>query len=118
MNTKTIDDCQILATCVTQIAEKLSLGCFDISVGESRQMNYKEFKNLAESNTIEYKNLQNAEDTFWNNILNDRVYAVNNAFSLFGDDTVVWNLDQFTRDDSFIHSKPSHHHLKVSASKE
>lgn len=113
-NTKEINDDEILPTCVTQITEKLSLGCFDVSVGESNQINYKEFKRLAEINTIEFANIENAEDTFWDNIRNDRLYAVNNPFSLFGDETMVWNLDQFTRDDSCIHSKPSHRLLKVS----
>lgn len=102
--------------CITQTVKKLPFGCFDVSFDEYREMTHGEFKTLAESKATEinFENIDKAEDVFWNQVTKQRIYAINNPISLFGDETKVWNLDKFTKDESCIHSKPSHRLLKVS----
>lgn len=52
------------------------------------------------------------EDEFWANIKEERIYSIRNKISLFGDKTLLWNLNDFTKDQSLIHSKPSHRYLE------
>lgn len=89
--------------CVTQTVRKFPFGCFDVLVSDPCEMTYEEFKAQAEMKATE--NINEAEDMFWSQITKDRVYSINNSFSLFGEDTKVWNLDQFTKDESCIHLK-------------
>lgn len=92
---------EILPMCITQCAQKLPFGCFDVLIEESREMTLEEFKNLATSKIVD---INEAEDVFWRNVMEKKPYAINNPTSLFGDDTLVWNLDKFTRDESNIHT--------------
>lgn len=55
------------------------------------------------------------EDKFWEEeISKPRIYSINNPMSLFDDSVKIWNLNQLTKDESWIHSKPAHRFLKVS----
>lgn len=110
-----------LKMCVTQQCEKLPFGSYDIFTEGAQEMTYKDFKMLAESAAVEifgpgddYQNVDKFEDIFWSEIAKERIYAINISASLFGDKSSVWNLDKFTKDESCIHSKPSHRFLKVS----
>lgn len=80
-------------------------------------MTVHDFKMLAkvENVGVEMGDFSKVEDDFWNDkIKEEKIYSINNSVSLFGDEVKVWNLDKFTKDDSCIHSKPSHRFLKVS----
>lgn len=111
-----MNDNDILTACVTQTSEKLAFGCFDVLNSDCREMTLEEFKTLAE---VEISlNVDEAEDAFWGQVTKERIYAINNSISLFGDETLIWNLDTFTSDESSIHTKPSHRHLKVSVFQE
>lgn len=107
----------MLETCAEQIIEKLPFGCFDVFTGNVCEMKYGEFKTLAQNSTkIQPTNVEEVERLFWENISSTaqkKTYSINNSISLFGDETKVWNLNNFTRDESIIHSKPSHRFLKV-----
>lgn len=99
-------DDDVLLNCFKQSGQKLSSGVYDCCPGESFQMSHKDFKSLATPAIT--------EDEFWAKIKDERIYSVRNAISLFGDETLIWNLDIFTKDQSLIHTKPSHRHLEVS----
>lgn len=106
-------DSDILTTCVTQTIKKLPFGCFDVFNSNSCEMTHGEFKALSSSSEIDF-DIETFEDTFWRQVTEERIYAINNPITLFGDGTKVWNLDKFTKDESKIHSKPSHRLLRVS----
>lgn len=103
-----------------QVCEKLPSGCFDVSIGEAIQKDYISFKADAETKMTklcgdQQLDVKQMEDIFWSQITKEAEYSMNNNFSLFGD-VSIWNLDRFTKDESNIHTKPSHHALKVSES--
>lgn len=106
----------VLPRCLKQVCKKISPGVFDVFFEESPETTYGAYKSKAEANEANER-LQDeeaAEDECWAQVTKERAYATDNPISLFGD-AVIWNLDNFTRDESNIHSKPSHHTLKVSA---
>lgn len=99
--------------CVKQAAQKLPRGCVDVSIANlSHSMTLSEFKEKLRPD-IDGENMEAIENQFWAGIMKERIYSINNLMTLFGDATKVWNLDTFTRDQSNIHSKPSHRFLKV-----
>lgn len=110
-------DSEELPTCVTQTVEKLPFNCFEVLIKESRAMTHGEFKMHSEEKAIEmtFTDDNEAEDLFWSQICSgERIYGINIPMTLFGNEAMVWNLDKFTKDQSNIHTKPSHRLLKVS----
>lgn len=113
-----MSDSQVLQTCVTKKVSKLPKNCFDILIKETTSMTYGKFKRVSEAMAAGmpvFNDEKEAEDGFWQTLAsaNDMPYAINVPTSLFGNDTIVWNLNNFTRSDSNIHSTPSHQLLKV-----
>lgn len=54
------------------------------------------------------------EDMHWRMLCKtEKIYAMNNAISLFGDSVNIWNLDKFTNMESNIHYAETHHGLNV-----
>lgn len=53
------------------------------------------------------------ENLYWKDILDECKYGSNNEISLFGDNVNHWNLDRFTSKESNIHSGHTHHNDKV-----
>lgn len=90
--TKEMGEDTIFQMCVTQSVQKLPFGCFDVVI---------------KVEAIDEMDEDYAEDLFWKHITKQRMYAISNPMSLFGDECNAWNLDKFTKDDSSIHSKPS-----------
>lgn len=107
-----MSDGDILPTCVTQSVQKLPLGCFDVVNNKTEEKTHQVFKMDAEA--VAEIHIDEAEDGFWSHVTEERVYSINTPMSLFGDETKLWNLDKFTKDESSIHTKPSHRFLKVS----
>lgn len=106
--------------CSTQKYSKLSLGCYELSNEQPTERTYEDFQSLAKAQTIkifgaiEFEDVERTEDMFWSQMnIESREYAMDNELSLFGDDVAAWNLDKFTKDESSIHTKPSHRFLKV-----
>lgn len=59
--------------------------------------------------------IEDIEEMFWEKISTDeKYYAIDNQLSLFGEETKIWNLDQFTSAQSNIHWEKTHHEVKVS----
>lgn len=104
----------ILSYCVKQKVNKFDANSFEVFLSDKIEMEFHEFKKLSEG---EVYNEKDAEDVFWNNITKEKLYSINNTFSLFSEETKVWNLNNFTKDDSLIHTKPSHQSLKVSTTR-
>lgn len=82
-------------------------------------MPYGEFIKLVEAETKNYfdgrkLSIEEIENIYWQNITNDRHYAIDNELSLFGEDTITWNLDRFTDVESNIHFKKPHNLVEVS----
>lgn len=116
-NTRDMSSLELLPTCVTQSVQKLQSNCFNVVVTQSRPMTYVDFKAISETKAIEvnFTNFTEAEDIFWSQIcVGEKIYGINIPTTLFGDETAVWNLDKFTKDQSNIHTKPYHRLLKVS----
>lgn len=112
-------DSEVLPTCVTQTVVKLSKNCFDVLTSDTESMTYGEFKTISEAKAadLHFENTNEAEEKFWEHIRsgrNEMLYGINIPTTLFGNEAMVWNLDKFTKDESNIHSKPSHRLLKVS----
>lgn len=111
---------QILPIVVMQKAEKLTGGASRLSM-DSTTMAYAEFEHLSKQKEIELfgptgVSIQQIEDLHWaKNCTDQRLYAINNNLSLFGDDVLMWNLDRFTKHESIIHSARTHHVLDVSS---
>lgn len=112
-NSERIDDNELLDTCVPQNVIKLPMRCFDILSDVPREMTYGDLKKIAEEKEINFENVNQAEDIFWTQIGEERIYSIHNPITLFGDSTIVWNLNKLTKDESNIHSKPHHRALKV-----
>lgn len=113
-------DSEVLPNCVTQTVEKLSKNCFCVSTSDLESMTYGKFKAILEAKAadIHFENVIEAEEKFWDQLRcgsNKMLYGINIPTTLFGKEAIVWNLDKFTKDESNIHSKPSHRLLKVSA---
>lgn len=56
------------------------------------------------------------ENVFWTKITDGAKYSISNKICLFGDQTLIWNLNKFTNKQSLIHATPSQ--LKVIAIQE
>lgn len=93
-------------------------GAFSLST-EIEQMPYCEFKKITKEKESElfgdreFK-IEEIEDLHWQKISEEKMYAIDNPISLFGNETVVWNLDRLTKLESNIHFKRTHHELDVS----
>lgn len=109
-----MNDDDVLPRCMKQIPKRISPGVFDVQLEEYPETTYGAFKSKAKANERLHTDDKTAEDEFWTQATKERVYASDNPISLF-EDAIIWNLDKFTKDESTIHSKPSHHTLKVSA---
>lgn len=110
-------DSQVLTNCVTQTVAKLSKNCFDVLIKETTAMTYGEFKSASEAKAagIHFNNENEAEDNFWGQLGSglNIPYGRDIPKSLFGDETIMWNLNKFTKSQSNIHTTPSHQLLKV-----
>lgn len=113
---KPIPSEQMLEMVVTQNCESLPYGCFDVSIGESMELDFASYKTKVESESSKINGMSDGqiEDVFWAEIAKDSVYSLNNNFSLFGDTVKIWNLNQFTKDQSIIHTKENLKVRKVS----
>lgn len=81
-------------------------------------MTHANFKNLAKQKEIELGidalSIDQIEALHWDkNTTTERLYSIDNAISLFGDDVLLWNLDCFTKRESIIHSRSTHHTSEV-----
>lgn len=114
-----MDENYVLATVLKQKGTKMLEGAFMFST-ESEQLTYLEFQKMAREKEKELiagrdLSLREIENLHWQNMCEtERKYAVNNAISLFGEGTIAWNLDKFTKVDSNIHFKKTHHEMDVS----
>ena len=110
-----MNDDYVLPRCLKQTGKKICKGVHDVHLEESEEIKYGIYKSdaLRQEEADTELDEKSIEDEFWMQIEQERYYATDNPMSLFGD-AKVWNLDQFTRDESNIHSKPSHRTLKVS----
>lgn len=105
----------MLERCVRQSGEEISPGVFDVmNVNDIEPITYDQFKSQAMSAQIGSDDVKAVEDMFWKQITKERIYSVDNQLTLFGMNVDTWNLDKFTKDQSSIHSKPSHRLLEVS----
>lgn len=112
-----MDDDFILSSTI-QNTEKIGHKVFNVHHEPNEPMTYGEFRAMLDK-AEQHLDEKAIEDTFWNKISTEKiVYGDNNPLSLFGMTVDAWNLDKFTKDQSIIHSKPSHHLLKVSAFQE
>lgn len=105
-----------LQTVVNQSATKLPGGAFNLSF-TYLQMSYDEFEETAKAKELELglsgMSIDEIENAHWRHICSPRNYSIDNNISLFGD-VQIWNLDQFTKTESNIHSTRTHHTLEVS----
>lgn len=111
-------DSQVLTNCVTQTVAKLLKNCFDVLIEEITAMTCGEFKSVSAAKAaagIHFNNENEAEDNFWQQLGSgpNIPYGINIPKSLFGDETIVWNMNKFTKNESNIHTTPSHQLLKV-----
>lgn len=109
----------MLESVVGQKCEKLLFGGLDLSANAVSPMAYKDFRKMCTSQETEFfqsgaETNEQIEDLFWiNSCTSEKKYAINNPMSLFEKDVLLWNLDQFTKDQSNIHSTQTHHSLNV-----
>lgn len=118
-NSRNIPNDFELNTVVKQSADELKSGIFDLFTNDVKKMPYGEFIKLVEAETKNYfdgrkLSIEEIENIYWQNITNDRHYAIDNELSLFGEDTITWNLDRFTDVESNIHFKKPHNLVEVS----
>lgn len=111
----------MLTTILKQKATKLKHGGFDLSLDPSKPlaMTFGEYAKMSVSNEKKWfgknRSLANIEDQHWLKLCKtNKLYAMNNQISLFGDDVTTWNLDRFTKAESNIHGNQTHHTLDVS----
>lgn len=81
-------------------------------------MTYGAFEKLSKEKEIELfganaPSIDEMESLHWSEIADEKLYAINNSISLFGD-CESWNLNSFTNAESNIHSTQPHYLLDVS----
>lgn len=114
---KLIDKEYVLSTVVSQKASKLLGGAFNLTT-EHSSMTYGAFEKLSKENEIELfganaPSIDEMESLYWSKIADEKLYAISNSISLFGD-CESWNLNSFTKAESNIHSTQPHYLLDVS----
>lgn len=62
---------------------------------------------------LDTKSMDEIEDFFWETISKKRAYSLDNELSLFPDDVLVWNLNQFTDAQSNIHTTPYRKKVRI-----
>lgn len=108
-HSKKIRGNKILEPVILQTVSPIrNANCSQISYENETQMTYTKFSKLAEEKEAEFQSLtiDEKEDLFWNSARmheNVTFYALDNPFSLFGDDCKFWNLSKFTNAESLIH---------------
>lgn len=92
----------------SQKPKKLLFNVTNVSINESEEMPYKNFKETALKKD-QQQVISKIEDVFWKSgVTKRRKYAINVATSLFGEDVLKWNLGKFTNAESTIHTTPSY----------
>lgn len=117
---KTIPDDFIFEGIYEQTAVEFPKGGYDLDVKEHANMTAGEFRQYAREKHLAYygekevPTIIEAEDMHWSELCKSKkLYAMNNSMSLFDEECKVWNLDQFTSNESLIHYKDTHHRHKV-----
>lgn len=82
-------------------------------------MKYSDYKKDVEEEMVKLgdpSDSKQMENAFWTNITEGARYSISNKISLFGDQSLIWNLNKFTNKQSLIHATPTQ--LKVIAIQE
>lgn len=77
-----------------------------------RKMKYEDFRNSAMAKDVDYVSLKKCEEEYWRQIddrifdssLDSPLYAIDNRMTLFPKDHKLWNLNEFTKEESIIHN--------------
>lgn len=80
--------------------------CANLRYDDEPKMTYAKLSNLAKKteDKFEGKTIEQMEDLFWIGLgKTEALYGMDNQFSLFLEDCTVWNLSQFTQNESLIH---------------
>lgn len=112
-NSRQLEDNTVLQS-LKQSVEEIAHNVYHLINETVDPITYGQFKSEAMAAKIEIDDEKSIEDMCWSMVTKDKSYAANNPVTLFNMNVDIWNLDKFTKDESNIHSKPSHRLLKVS----
>lgn len=102
---------------VQQKCSKFLKGGYNLTNELTEEVTYKQFKDFCKTfekkRDLDKKSMEEIEDIFWKTISKKRAYSLDNELSLFPDDVLVWNLNQFTQVQSNIHTTPCRKKVRI-----
>lgn len=90
----------------------------ELPFDDVQSMSYGEFVELSNAKAQSFfgdreLSIEDIGEIYWEKICTDeKYYAIDNRISLFGEETKIWNLDQFTSAQSNIHWEKTHHGIR------
>lgn len=85
-----------------QTREQLCLGASEVVNEKKYPMSYVDYANMVKKNESELIETE-LENSFWADDKNKILYSIDNSLSLFGENVLLWNLNNLTNVHSNIH---------------